>query len=612
METDTSQRARSGRVSEPAEISSDGNGAGSPDTQALPRADGRESEDGAALEIGVPAGVARVEQDADEEVLSGAQAYALSPSQQTTAFTDVQRDPDFVIVGPSDGAVDLEFLATAGTPAAIDLPSGSSAARGVARRIVVPQVSIDDRLGRVLLSIVLAILLWLYVAYLENPTVSTQFTDLTVEVRGLGDSLKVVSPLPTVLARVEAPQSVLGRLSKGDIQPYVDVAGLQEGVHQVRIGAEVSNPQASDVRVNFSPQFVQLQLEVQVSKTMSVEVQMLGTPAFGYGLETAQVRPNEVTASGPQESVDRVARVLVEVDVDDKAATQQGSKSLVAFDANGQEVTGLTFDPETVEVVVPITLLLNNRAVPVSVPVIGQPAPGYRVSTITVEPTNVTLCCSPSLLEEVEFISTEPVAITGTTSTVVTTTQLIFPPRVELYPGQPKEIKVTVSVEVLETTLRLSVAPTVEGAGGGLQAVVSPNQLQLTLAGTFAQLQGLSPTEVRAVVNLEGRGAGTYSLRPDISLPQGIKLEGMTPDEVTVVLIPPTPVPTPTATPLPATATPTAQPTAQATATLPAATSTAAATAAAPATTPTLGPPAVLTDTLAPEATPPTVEVLGP
>src|SRR3954468_24511983 len=44
-----------------------------------------------------------------------------------------------------------------------------------------PSISIDQRLGRLLLSIVLSVLLWIYVVNLENPTLSVPFRDLTVD-----------------------------------------------------------------------------------------------------------------------------------------------------------------------------------------------------------------------------------------------------------------------------------------------------------------------------------------------------------------------------------------------------------------------------------------------
>jgi hypothetical protein len=164
----------------------------------------------------------------------------------------------------------------------------------------------------------------------------------------------------------------------------------------------------------------------------------------------------------------------------------------------------------------------------------------------------VTICCTPSELQKVEFLDTIPVAITGTTSTIVTTTEVILPPNVSLYPGQSKFITVTVSVEALVTQLELSIAPEVEGLQGQNSVVLSPTQLSVTLAGTFAQLQGLKPTDVRAILSLGNRGPGTYNIEPQIVVPKGVTVQGSAPQRVAVTIIAPTqvpPTPTPTAQP---------------------------------------------------------------
>lgn len=425
------------------------------------------------------------------------------------------------------------------------------------QHIAMPNFNIDDKLGRILLSIVLSVLLWFYVVNLENPEQTTQFPGLNVEVRGTGSNLKVVSTIPTVDASVQAPQNVMNTLQKSDIRPYIDLTGLEGGVYkEVPVRAQITGNQTANVQVSFAPSRLEVQLEVQATRTFSVSVQTNGTPPVGYGLEPTadQVQPSQVRVSGNQEAISRISQVVVPVDVEGKAVTQTQSEKPRAYDSDKKEITGLTFDPPTVQVVVPVKLLFNYKVVPVRVPLQGQPAPGYRVSAIVMNPNNATICCSPGVLDPVQFLETNPVSITGTTSTVETTTQLILPTGVDLYPGQTKDVSVTISVEVLETTLQLSVAPSVDGLPNGYAGVISPGKMDLTLAGTFSQLQSLRPTDVRAVVNMQGRGAGTYDVQPQIVVPQGVKVVASSPISVSVTLVAPTPLPpTPTLTEQPTT-----------------------------------------------------------
>jgi YbbR domain-containing protein len=496
-----------------------------------------------------------------------------SPGQSTHptsgAATDESISPGAVEAAPdnvengSEGSADLLAVTSPETaPAVAPLPAGRTSTTQRTRITwlsnLTQGLSLDERLGRIVLSAVLAFLLWFYVTSLENPAQTTQFNGLPVEVRGLDSNLKVINTVPTVNVTVQAPQNVMNNLREADVRPYVDLHLLGAGVHEVPVATDVTGL-ADHNSINFSvaPRTIQVQLEAQATRVFSVSVNVSGTPAFGYGAEAAQVDPAQVQVTGSENAISRIAQVVVSVDIQDRAGTQRGYKNPVALDSSGQEITGLTFEPTTVQVVVPIKLLLNYKLVPVHVPVIGNPAPGYSAYEIKLDPTNITICCAPSnILEPILSLDTQPVSISGTTTTVMTTTQLILPAGVELYPGQTHEISVTVRIDTFETTWQLSVAPTIDGLAAGTTAVLSPSSLDLTLSGTLAQFQNLKPSDVRASINVAGLGTGTFELEPEVTVPPGVKLVSITPPKISVSLIPPTPVP-PTPTQVP-TAVPTA------------------------------------------------------
>ncbi len=484
------------------------------------------------------------------------------PDQGRLVGSAVVADPDELLSAPQGGS-------TAATPANVTtvIDAGTSGGTRAKRRFEflrrsVPEVRLDEKVGRVVLSFVLAILLWFYVVNLENPAQTTTFKDLSVDLRGAGSGLKVISTVPAVNTTVQAPLNLMSNLRQSDVHPFIDLANLEAGVHEVPVQVEVTGAPPGSLSANTDPHNVQVQLEVQVTQVYTVQVQLSGKPAFGFKYETPQVEPDKVRATGSKDAIDRIKKIALGVDIDEKTATQQGLKSPIALDAEGKEIKGITFDPPTVQVSVPIKLLFIYKTVPVSVPLTGQPASGYRVSSISYDPNTATVCCSSDVLEKLQSLSTNPVEITGTTSTIVTTTELVLPPDVELYPGQTRAISVTVKVEELSSTIDLSVAPTVKGLPPGATSVLSPNQLDVTLKGTFAQLQSLKPTDVQAFVDVGGRESGTLELDVQTQVPDGIQIERVSQSRISVTIIPPTPVPPtltptrePTSTPLP-TATP--------------------------------------------------------
>ncbi|MEO8285694.1 MAG: CdaR family protein [Chloroflexota bacterium] len=480
-------------------------------------------------------------------------ASATTPITATIdATNELSRDDALLLEAEtSDSGIPVTHQTRSAAPARVR-PALSRTNRAHPIRTAIQGLSLDERLGRIILSVVLSALLWFYVTSLENPAQVTQFNSMSIDVRGIDTSLKIIKALPTVSINVQAPQNIMSSLRQADIRPFVDLNNLSAGVHEVPVEVDV-NGVADRTLLNFSivPRTIQVQLEVQSTRVFPIDVKVSGTPAFGWGADPAQVDPAQVEVTGPESDVNRIAELVVSVDVQDKAGTQSGFKTPLALDGAGKEITGLTFTPATVKVVVPIKLLLNYKLVPVRVPLLGNPAPGYSAFEIKLDPTNVTICCAASgVLEPISSVDTEPVSISGTTSTVITTTQLILPTGVELYPGQSREISVTVTINTFETTWQMAVTPVVENLPPGTTALVSPGSIELSLSGTLAQFQNLRPADVSAVIDASGLGPGTYELDPQITVPDGIKLVSANPAKVSVSLIPPTPVP-PTSTPVP-------------------------------------------------------------
>src|SRR5207237_4289028 len=118
----------------------------------------------------------------------------------------------------------------------------------------------------------------------------------------------VISGLPTVDVSLQAPQNVLTTLRPADIHPYVNLAGLGAGVHKLPIALDFGgNASQSVSNVSVDPPTVQVQLEAQATRAYTVTAIVSGTPAFGYGAEQAQVVPAQVSVTGSESAVNRIA-----------------------------------------------------------------------------------------------------------------------------------------------------------------------------------------------------------------------------------------------------------------------------------------------------------------
>jgi YbbR domain-containing protein len=402
---------------------------------------------------------------------------------------------------------------------------------------------------RAVTSLILSVALWVYVTSLNNPQNSADFPNQAVDVRNVPANLRPTLDLTSVNVTVRANRSVMQNITSSSIHTYIDLSGYKEGTYELPVKVDV--PPGSSVGVK--PPTVQVRLDLLASKRVPLAAHISGTPDFGYTMHDANVSTTTVTVSGLATLVSRVSQAEVEVNVDRRNTTASGDLSPVALDASGNPVPDVTFNPSTVHVTVPIELSLNYRTVPVKFNVKGEPANGYRIESITVNPNIVTILGQPEVLSQTNFLDTEPVDVTGQTATVDTRTRLVLGSGVSLYNMPTNSVDVQVVIRQVQTTQILPVIVTITNARPGLDVVLTTNRLDLTLAGPLAALQAMQPTDARAVLDLTGLGPGNYEITPTVILPPGIEAISISPARLPVTILPaatPTvPLPTPQPTP---------------------------------------------------------------
>ena len=75
---------------------------------------------------------------------------------------------------------------------------------------------------------------------------------------------------------------------------------------------------------------------------------------------------------------------------------------------------------------------------------------------------------------------------------------------------------------------------TLKNVGEGVQAVVSPARVTVTVRGSREELGALAETQVAAWVDLNGLGPGQYKLPVRVDLPRTVDLAKVTPETIEV------------------------------------------------------------------------------
>jgi len=402
-----------------------------------------------------------------------------------------------------------------------------------------------DRLGTLLLALILAVVVWVVSVQQENPVQITTLTDVPVEVLNLPETLVFAdngaNEIRTVDVRIRAPRSVIETLTIHDLDASIDLNDAQPGRQEVEV--RVERQDSSVDIINKLPEAVVVRLENVVEKEVPVFTNIIDSPPFGYVAAEPIVTPTMLLVSGPQSQVETVQRAEVTVRLQDANSDVSVAQLVTLRDSNGAVVTGVIVKPRTVSVVVPIEQKQGFAEKSVRPIILGQPAANYTQTGITVDPTTVTLFGDPETLAQMPgFVETTPININDATETIQERAPLIIPETISVVAAQA--VTVTIDIEPIPGSLTMTLRPVVQGLGSYLQVEsISPRSIDVLLVGPQPRLNTLRANEnVRAVLGLANLEAGVYTISPILVTPDDVTVQSVLPEAVQVsITVKPTP-----------------------------------------------------------------------
>jgi YbbR domain-containing protein len=405
--------------------------------------------------------------------------------------------------------------------------------------------------GTLLTAFILAAIVWISAVVASDPNQpGTLGRPVPIEIIGQASNLQLMGEVTrNVSVVLNAPASVWTQLNNDPslVTAKVDLSNLGAGTHTVPVQIQIT---AHLVRlVSQIPEQLTITLDSIASKDLPINLIVTGNPLIGYQAQTPQISPSQVTVTGPESLIAKVKQVRVTLDITNINQTLIRDEVPVLLDGEGQIVTGLTVSPETITVTQPITLLGGYRYLIVRAITQGQIASGYQVTNVLISPVGVVVFSSnPELVNSLPgYVETLPIDLTGKDSNFDTLIDLNLPPGISVV-GDAK-VLVQISVEVIKSSLSISLPVETIGLAPGLEAAVDPAVLDAILSGPVPVLNALGLTDVRVTVDLTGYGVGSFQLTPQVNiLSDQVQLVSLLPSTVTVT-ISNAPTPTPLGTP---------------------------------------------------------------
>lgn len=364
----------------------------------------------------------------------------------------------------------------------------------------------ESRWVYILLSIVLAIVFWVYVRASVDPNGVTSIHNVRVETTGTsvlasqGLIISDISPQMVELP-VEGPTSARAELlrNRSGLCVRVDVSSCSEGENTLRY-REVWPEGINSDDLTAKTSTLVVTVEKLYTKSFDVQFQLNGRVAQGYQMGTPAIEPVSVVVGGPVEQVNQVDKVAAILESGELSERFAGDLPLVLLDKQGNSLTNLevTLSTNTAYVVVPVVVV---KEVPLTVNLVPGGGAAVDDAKQEIDPPSIVVSGAEADMAGLEEISLGSINL----SNVEGTKPFIFP--ITLDPSLTNEsglttATVTVTVEGLDTEVFAVSNIRTTPPPSGYEADVVTQSVLVTVRGPAEDLDKVDASQIRIVADL--------------------------------------------------------------------------------------------------------------
>ncbi|MCI8436279.1 MAG: hypothetical protein HFF59_03030 [Lawsonibacter sp.] len=364
----------------------------------------------------------------------------------------------------------------------------------------------ESRWVYILLSIVLAIVFWVYVRASVDPNGVTSIHNVRVETTGTsvlasqGLIISDISPQMVELP-VEGPTSARAELlrNRSGLCVRVDVSSCSEGENTLRY-REVWPEGINSDDLTAKTSTLVVTVEKLYTKSFDVQFQLNGRVAQGYQMGTPAIEPVSVVVGGPVEQVNQVDKVAAILESGELSERFAGDLPLVLLDKQGNSLTNLevTLSTNTAYVVVPVVVV---KEVPLTVNLVPGGGAAVDDAKQEIDPPSIVVSGAEADMAGLEEISLGSVNLSNVEGTKPFTFPITLDPSLTNESGLTTAT-VTVTVEGLDTEVFAVSNIRTTPPPSGYEADVVTQSVLVTVRGPAEDLDKVDASQIRIVADL--------------------------------------------------------------------------------------------------------------
>ena len=381
----------------------------------------------------------------------------------------------------------------------------------------------QNNFGLRILSIVLAVLLWVTIINVIDPSDSKLITGIPVEMlnqealTSLGYTYEVLEG-SMVSVTVTGPTSKIDDLTSSDFYASADfsTANALSDYVDIQVRCTKSNIGRNDLDIVLRNPAVKLNIENREAKTMNVSVDLSGTPAEGFTTGDYDISPMSVKITGAESTISEIARVVAEYDVEGASMDISDTVALKFYDEDGEliDTTRLVLSRSEVRLKVPI---LVTKQVPVNYAYMGTVKDGYKISELTASINSIIIAGTADAVAAVSSVDLPAELIDigdiseDTTYSNIRITHYV-PATVKIISDAVAEVVVKVEPLIKKPFAITADNITMINTSETLKYTLGKGAISVTYEGLSADMEKLTSGDIKAQIDVSNLGVGTHTV----------------------------------------------------------------------------------------------------
>ena len=181
---------------------------------------------------------------------------------------------------------------------------------------------LTNNLGLKLLSLLIAAIVWLVVVNINDPVSTRVYSGVKVKVTNAdvvineGKVYEILDHSDEISVVVKAKRSVLDDLSASDFEAYADMKEMDLTLGLIPIDVASTKHGNKIEEISSKTKNLKVAIEDYATKQFPITSQIVGTASDGFAVGNVSITPNVLKVSGPASAIEKIAKVVVKVDVE--------------------------------------------------------------------------------------------------------------------------------------------------------------------------------------------------------------------------------------------------------------------------------------------------------